>query len=98
MRESKVGTAFDVLSQLKVKKKLMHTYTKNMEIKIAKSIADASFYYLAATHIKELQKILTCLRWIQARFVLETTLGGLFGVVGLVTDFQLSAEHINKYR
>ena len=47
---------------------------------------------------RNVQKILTCLRWIQARFVLETTLGGLFGVVGLVTDFQLSAEHINKYR
>lgn len=74
------------------------TFKSTMEISVARAIADVTFYYLAATRLGELTRMLTCLRWIQARLLLESTLGGMYGIIGLVNDFQLSAEQITKFR
>ena len=94
LRASKMGAALGVIAALNPGQ-LEH---KTHEVSVAKAIANASFYYLAATQLRELEKILTCLRWIQARFALETSMGGIYGVIGLVNDLQLAAEQISKFR
>ena len=60
-----------------------------MEISVAEAISDSAYYALASNHFNDLKIILTSLRWVQSRFLLESSLGGIFGVEGLLRDYTM---------
>ena len=69
-----------------------------MEISVANAISDAAYYALASQRLHDLKSTLTSLRWVQSRFSLESSLGGVYGVDGLLRDFTLAQDQVSRIR
>ena len=74
------------------------SHSTSMEISVANAISDAAYYALASQRLHDLKSTLTSLRWVQSRFSLESSLGGVYGVDGLLRDFTLAQDQVSRIR